>query len=495
LILEKCTTQDLTPSFCDNDSLLTGVKNTALGINLTLTRNAQNGLLTGTALGSLTDSYSYNGFGEVTGYLAKYATADLYQTDVSRDKLGRITQKIETVGGSTSTFDYAYDVAGRLVEVKLNGAVQSSYGYDDNGNRTDLNGAPVAHYDAQDRLLDYNNATYDYTANGELKTKTVGSATTGYHYDVLGNLRQVTLPGGTVLDYVIDGQNRRIGKKRNHVLEQGFLYQDSLKPIAELDGNNQVVSRFVYATGANVPDFMIKGGVTYRLIKDHLGSPRLVVDIATNTVIQQMNYDVWGKVIQDTNPGFQPFGFAGGLYDRDTGLVRFGARDYDAGTGRWTAKDPIGFGGGDTNLYGYVLGDPINWIDLLGFVNTDPTSPFGPWGGPGGMAGGGSSIGAGVGSIRICPKLSGKNPPINQSRQKLHTDGTKGKSQFKDGVDVDNIVEDAWRNGEPQFNSKGEFIGKVKQYDSEVGTQGQKSIDVRFNGSLGIHGFPSNKVE
>jgi RHS repeat-associated protein len=367
----------------DNDSLLTGVKNAALGINLTLTRNAQNGLLTGTALGSLTDSYSYNGFGEVTGYLAKHATADLYKTDVSRDKLGRITQKIETVGGSTSTrtFDYAYDVAGRLVEVKLNGTIQSSYGYDDNGNRTDLNGAPIAHYDAQDRLLDYNNATYDYTANGELKTKTVGNATTSYHYDVLGNLRQVTLPNGTAIDYLIDGQNRRIGKQRNHVLEQGFLYQDQLKPIAELDGNSQIVSRFVYATGANVPDLMIKGGATYRLIKDHLGSPRLVVDIATNTVMQQMDYDVWGNVIQDSNPGFQPFGYAGGLYDRDTHLVRFGARDYDAETGRWTAKDPIGFGGGDTNLYGYVVSDPVNKMDLLGLdtitvgVNVDLSTP------------------------------------------------------------------------------------------------------------------------
>jgi len=250
--------------------------------------------------------------------------------------------------------------------VKLNGAIQFSYGYDDNGNRTDLNGAPIAHYDAQDRLLDYNSATYDYTANGELKSKTVGNATTSYHYDVLGNLRQVTLPGGNAIDYVIDGQNRRIGKKRDNVLEQGFLYQDQLKPIAELDGNGNVVARFVYATNANVPDFMTKGGVTYRIIKDHLGSPRLVVDVATNTVIQQMSYDVWGKVIQDSNPGFQPFGFAGGLYDRDTRLVRFGARDYDAETGRWTAKDPILFAGGDTNLYGYVVNDPVNWVDVKG---------------------------------------------------------------------------------------------------------------------------------
>ena len=115
--------------------------------------------------------------------------------------------------------------------------------------------------------------------------------------------------------------------------------------MAELDGSNNVVSRFVYGTEVNVPDYMVKGGTTYRIVTDHLGSPRLVVDVATGTVAQRMDYDEFGNVLGDTNPGFQPFGFAGGLYDHDTKLVRFGARDYDAGTGRWTTKDPIAFAG------------------------------------------------------------------------------------------------------------------------------------------------------
>jgi len=76
----------------------------------------------------------------------------------------------------------------------------------------------------------------------------------------------------------------------------------------------------------------------------------------------------------DTNPGFQPFGFAGGLYDPQTGLVRFGVRDYDPETGRWTAKDPIGFDGGDTNLYGYVVNDPVNLFDPLGTDWVDTTA-------------------------------------------------------------------------------------------------------------------------
>jgi hypothetical protein len=47
-------------------------------------------------------------------------------------------------------------------------------------------------------------------------------------------------------------------------------------------------------------------------------------------VAQRLGYDEFGNVLKNTNLGFQPFGFAGGLYDPDTKLVRFVARDYDA---------------------------------------------------------------------------------------------------------------------------------------------------------------------
>jgi RHS repeat-associated protein len=278
---------------------------------------------------------------------------------------------------------YTYDLAGRLTEVTLNGLTLTTYDYDSNGNRltkTSPSGTTTYIYDAQDRLLtlDFGPGTLDfaYSANGELQSKTVGSETTSYSYDVLGNLLNATLPDGSALDYVIDGQQRRIGKKVNGTLVQGFLYQNQLNPVAELDGTGAVVSRFVYASKGNVPDYLVKGGVTYRIISDHLGSPRLIVNTATGAILQRLDYDEFGQVITDTNPGFQPFGFAGGLYDRDTKLVRFGARDYDAETGRWTAKDPILFDGGDTNLYGYVLNDPVNFIDPLGLYGTNDCSYY-----------------------------------------------------------------------------------------------------------------------
>ena len=134
------------------------------------------------------------------------------------------------------------------------------------------------------------------------------------------------------------------------------------------DKNNitGAIRDYITATTPNSVDMVKAGLIYYRVLKDHLGSPRLLVHFKTAAVIQRMDYNEWGDVTNDTNPGFQKFGFAGGLYDHQTKLVKFGAREYDGSTGRWLSKDPIGFEGGDSNLYGYVLQDPVNMIDPEG---------------------------------------------------------------------------------------------------------------------------------
>ncbi|MCP4347172.1 MAG: RHS repeat-associated core domain-containing protein [Desulfobacterales bacterium] len=115
-----------------------------------------------------------------------------------------------------------------------------------------------------------------------------------------------------------------------------------------------------------MPVTMTADSSVYYLTYDQVGSLRVVTD-ASGTVVKKTDYDSFGNIYSDSNSTFEvPFGFAGGLHDRDTGLVRFGYRDYDPDTGRWTAKDPIRFAGGDTDLYGYCLNDPINFIDPRG---------------------------------------------------------------------------------------------------------------------------------
>lgn len=353
----------------DDDGLL---KDAGL---LNLSRDPQHGRVIATTLDTVTTSRDYTAVGELETQTAEVSTTTIYDVALIRDDLGRIKRKTEIIeGGVPMVTDYTYDPAGRLDTVTIDRVPTSDYDYDDNGNRTggfNDEGTISGVYDAQDRLTDYNGVTYTYSANGELESKTEGIDTTQYQYDEMGNLLSVMLPDTTAIEYVVDGQNRRIGKKVAGALVQGFLYQDQLNPVAELDSQGNVTSRFIYADKPNVPAYMETGDVTYRIISDHLGSVRLVVDTATGVVMQRIDYDEFGIATLDTNPGFQPFGFAGGLVDLDTGLVRFGARDYDPEIGRWTAKDPIRFVGGNSNVFLYIGSDPINFVDPTGLICID----------------------------------------------------------------------------------------------------------------------------
>jgi RHS repeat-associated protein len=116
---------------------------------------------------------------------------------------------------------------------------------------------------------------------------------------------------------------------------------------------------------------MIRNDTTYRIVVDHLGSVRLVVNSTDGTVVQRVTYDEYGRELGNTNPELQPFGYGGGLSDKDNGLTRFGFRDYDHGTARWTTKDPIGLGGG-LNRYEYAGGNPINAVDPYGWQPCRP---------------------------------------------------------------------------------------------------------------------------
>ncbi|HOW50480.1 MAG TPA: RHS repeat-associated core domain-containing protein [bacterium] len=126
-----------------------------------------------------------------------------------------------------------------------------------------------------------------------------------------------------------------------------------------------------------MPEYIVRDGVNYRIVHDHLGSPRLVVNTVTGEIVKQREYDEYGRIIAETGTFDIPFGFAGGLYDADTKLIRFGARDYDPEAGRWTSKDPIKFDGGATNLFEYLVDDPINWLDPIGLFKA-----HGKWCGP-----------------------------------------------------------------------------------------------------------------
>jgi RHS repeat-associated protein len=241
---------------------------------------------------------------------------------------------------------------------------------------------------------------------------------------------------------------------------------------------------FLYADG-RLPLAMTAGGVNYYLCYDQVGTLRVVTD-TSGAIVKQINYDSFGNVISDSNPSLAvPFGFAGGLYDPDTGLVHFGARDYDPGTGMWTAKDPILFGGGSSNLYGYVQNDPINFIDPLGLSAASqaawrnfgaaaglllslPVDAFedlstlgaGALANPATTAGmmvGGAALGTAIDAVLNGPMLSKKN---DDSRCGSRHGG--GKSQ------VDSVAREFGMNDQ-QRNAFGDYIEEIKAGEGRGG--------------------------
>jgi RHS repeat-associated protein len=99
----------------------------------------------------------------------------------------------------------------------------------------------------------------------------------------------------------------------------------------------------------------------------------------TGTVVERYTYDPYGKVnVLDNNwNGQDPtlyaerYLFQGGRYDTTTGLYNYRNRDQSPTLGRWLRNDPLGFGGGDTNLYRYVNNGPTHSADPSGLSRMD----------------------------------------------------------------------------------------------------------------------------
>ncbi len=88
------------------------------------------------------------------------------------------------------------------------------------------------------------------------------------------------LPNGNVIEYIIDGLNRRVGKKMNGVLIRMYVYQSQTQLAAELDGTGSLIARYVYSSKSNTPDQMITPSGTFRILSDQIGSPRMIINTA-----------------------------------------------------------------------------------------------------------------------------------------------------------------------------------------------------------------------
>jgi RHS repeat-associated protein len=316
--------------------------------------NASNGTAT---------SLTYDAAGQITEVKTSRSGSTLAQLSSQYDRNGKRT--VENEGAGTHT--YSYDSLLRLVGSSHPGGGSETFGYDPSGNRTSSHLSASHRYDEANRLLENDQFLYTWDANGNLITKSskADSSQTRYGYDAEDRLVRVDRPDGSVITYRYDGLGRRIEKNVNGSISR-FVY-DGEDILLELDGANQVVASYTHGDGEDEVLSVRRGGQSFFLHPDAMGSVRHVTD-SSGTVVASRSYEAWGRPLVATGALPSGHAFTGRELDQETGLYYYRARYYDPETGRFLQEDPRGISSGDTNFYTYVYGDPVNLVDPDGEI-------------------------------------------------------------------------------------------------------------------------------
>ncbi|MDP1916454.1 MAG: RHS repeat-associated core domain-containing protein [Myxococcales bacterium] len=331
-----------------------------------MVRTGPTGAPTSITGAGLSLALGYDSTARNTRRTTSVADAGVFDVTTTYDLSSVVTGRVETSGGSTRTIAYDHDVDRQLTAVRVNTVTVETYAYDVDGNRTSRTlgaAAPEAvTLDAQKRVIAQGALTFGYNADGQMTQR--GSDL--FQYTSRGELMSATVQGIPVT-YAHDGLLRRVARTEAGQT-RSFLYGNLEEPF-QLTATKgpEGLTVFTYDDFGSLFSF-VRAGVAYHVATDALGSPR-VVTTTTGTVVKTMDYDAFGNVT-DSAPAFElPIGFAGGLADARTRLVRFGMRDYEPVIGRFTARDPLLFESENPNLYLYVRNDPVSAKDPHGLAS------------------------------------------------------------------------------------------------------------------------------
>lgn len=352
-----------------------------------------------------TIGYEYDAAGRRIGMTAGSQPKVEYQYDAG-DQLTRILQGSDVV-------EFQYDALGRRTQLTLPNGVKTGYAYDaasqltgiaylkaDNtaigdlgyayntvGQRTAQTGSlasnllPTAStgnaFDDNNRQTQYQGQALSYDANGNL----TGDGQRSYVWNARNQLVEIRQGGQTIAQFTYDALGRRKAKTEG-ASTAAYLY-DGLDPVQETQGG---ATRGIL-TGARIDERFARddaNGRTY-FLTDALGSTRALMN-NNGDLIQRYDYTPYGQT-QASNAGTSnPYQYTGRELDQ-TGLYYYRARYYHPGMGRFISEDPLGFGGGDWNIYAYVGGNPIVFIDPDGRFLVNVVTA-----GIGAIVGGGSNL-------------------------------------------------------------------------------------------------------
>ncbi len=321
--------------------------------------------------GNKTVSYTYDALNRL-----KTVTIDwlgLTTTYTTYDEAGNL-RDVTNFNGTTTT--YGYDKADRLKSLenrKSDNSIISTYSFeilDGNGNREQIIQdeplAPVVQTESlaytynieRNRLLTAGASVFSHDHEGQLSYKD------GVSYDFDYEHRLVDVGGAD--SYTYNGVGVRLSATRSGE-ETRYIYDAAGNLLAEAD-NTGTITRY-YIHGLGLLAVVTPSGQAYTYHFNAIGSTIAITDQSENMVNKYV-YTPFGRLANEEETFPQSFKFVGkyGILAEPNGLYYMRARYFDSETGRFISEDPIGFAGGDFNLYAYVKNNPVMYVDPSGKV-------------------------------------------------------------------------------------------------------------------------------
>jgi len=202
-----------------------------------------------------------------------------------------------------------------------------------------------------------------HDANGNTLSDPSGKS---YSWDFENRMVSATVPGTGTVAFKYDPFGRRIYKS-SPSFTGIFAYDgDDLIETANASGT-EIAS---YTQGINIDEHLseFRSSAASYYEQDGLGSVTSLSNSA-GVLANTYTYDSLGNVTNFTGTLKNPFQYTGREFDPETGLNYNRARYYNPATGRFISEDPLGFGGGNPNVYAYVGNNPTNFLDPFGLTN------------------------------------------------------------------------------------------------------------------------------
>ncbi len=306
-------------------------------------------------------SYQFNQNGSLTGLHYDRNGTNVKHYDYRYDKNEMRTSMTDNDGTHNYTYDPLYQILNATHPSVKNPLEQ--FAYDAAGNW--LNDNRV--HNELNQLLEDDSCYYRYDLDGNMTEKISKATNDTIHFvwDIENKLTEVRKPG-LLVKYEYDAIGRRVSKEVNGFVTQ--LRYDGEDMILEMDSQDSLIANYTFGPGIDDPLMMHRDSNNYYYVKDGLGSVTALTDGTGNTV-KEYKYGVFGIITDESGDStlWNPFTYTSREWEKELGTYFYRARYYDPEMGRFLSEDPIGFGGGDINIYRYVYNSSTNYSDPFGY--------------------------------------------------------------------------------------------------------------------------------